>query len=497
MTISPGLRAAVLSLSSVILLTSACSGGKAEPKQGKDQQQQQQRPVPVAVAPVEQKPMPLTVQAIGTVEALSTVSVRAQVGGELVRVHVKEGQDVKKGDLLFTIDPRTFEATLAQAQANLAKDQGQVQQARAVLERDMARVNQSRAALARDEAQAKNADVQERRYRELLTKELISREQYDQIKTTAESMAATLASDRADITSAEETVRVDQAAVKSAEQVVRADAAAVDNTKIQLSFTAIRSPIDGRTGSLMLHEGNVVRAGGTSDSTLLVINQITPIYVTFTVPQQLLPEVKRYMAQGKLAVDAIPSGEQRPVSGVVTFVDNAVDVTTGTIKMKATFGNEERRLWPGQFVNASLTLAIEPDAIVIPAAAIQTGQRGAYVFVVKPDATVDVRPVVVARTQGNDTIIKSGLKAGESVVTDGQPRLVAGSKVEIRTATGAGVGARPQASGPSGSPPQLGGGPTPPPGARPQGAQPPQMGERAPTAANPQPQGAPPAQRRP
>jgi len=253
----------------VLVATAACSEGKVESKTPP-----RRAAIPVAVAAVEQKAVPLLVQAIGSVEAYSVVSVRAQVGGELMRIHIKEGQDVKKGDLLFTIDPRVYEAALAQAQATLARDRGQVQQARAVLERDRARVNQAKAALARDVAQAKNAETQERRYRDLLGKELIAREQYDQIKATYDSLNATLSADEADVAGAEETVRVDDAAIRSAEQVVRADEASVENARLQLSYTVIRSPVDGRMGSLMLHEGNLVRAGGTNDSTLLVINQV-------------------------------------------------------------------------------------------------------------------------------------------------------------------------------------------------------------------------------
>jgi multidrug efflux system membrane fusion protein len=372
--------------------------------------------VPVAVAAVEQKAMPVQVQAIGTVEPLSQVTVRAQVGGELMRVHIKEGQDVRKGELLFTIDPRTAEAALAQAQANLAKDRVQVQQARATL--------------ARDQAQARNADVQAKRYAELLKKDLVSREQHDQIQTTAESMAAT--------------VRADEEAIRSAEQLVRADQATVDNAKVQLGYTVIRSPLDGRTGSLGLNAGNVVRA---NDSALIVINQIQPIYVSFTVPQQQLPAIKRYAAEGTLQVQVLPSGDPRPVTGSVTFIDNTVDPTTGTIRLKATFANEEKRLWPGQFVNVTLTLTTDPAAIVIPAQAVQSGQQGSqYVFVVKEDSTVDNRRIAVERTQGNETVVAKGLAPGEKVVTDGQPRLTPGAKVEVRVPGAPGEG------GPGGGP---------------------------------------------
>ncbi|HEU5197753.1 MAG TPA: efflux RND transporter periplasmic adaptor subunit [Methylomirabilota bacterium] len=414
-----------------VLALAACSGGNAESKQPP-----KRPPVPVAVSPVERKTVPLLVQAIGTVEAYNTVQVRAQVGGELMRVHIKEGQDVKTGDLLFTIDPRPYEAALAQAQATLAKDHGAVAQARAVLQRDTARVSQAKATLARDQAQAKNAEVSERRYADLLKRELISQEQYDLVKTTADALAATVRSDEAEVSSAEETVRADHAAVRSAEEIVKADAALVENARLQLGYTTIRSPIDGRAGSLQLNQGNVVRASGNNDSTLLTINQVLPVYVSFTVPQQQLAQIKRYMAAGPLSVDAVASGERTPERGTVTFIDNAVDQTTGTIRLKATFVNTERRLWPGQFVNVALTLAIENDALVIPAAALQTGQQGPFVFVVKPDQTVDTRRVQVARTQGAETILTGGVEAGESVVTDGQPRLVQGAKVEVRTATG-------------------------------------------------------------
>jgi len=410
--------------------TAACSGGNAEPKA--TAQPAKRPPVPVAVAVVEQKEMPVQIQAIGTVEAYSVVSIKAQVGGELVRAHVKEGQDVRKGDLLFSIDPRTYEAALAQAQANLAKDQVQVQQARAVLQRDIARVLQARANLVKDQAQATNAQVQEKRYADLVGKELVSHEQYDQVKANAESLTASVRADEADVRSAEETVRADEAAIRSAEQIVRADEAAVANARLQLGYTTIASPLDGRAGSLGMYEGNVVRANGTNDSTLLVINQIQPIYVSFTVPQQQLAEIKRYMAAATLAVDAVPSGETKPVRGAVTFIDNAVDATTGTIRLKATFANNEKRLWPGQFANVSLTLAVQPDALVVPSQALQTGQQGPFVFVVKPDATVETRRVVTARAVGNETIVASGLAAGEQVVTDGQARLTGGAKVEVR-----------------------------------------------------------------
>jgi multidrug efflux system membrane fusion protein len=439
-------RAAVGLLVVLALGGAACSEQKAESKQA-----QRRPPVAVAVAPVEQKSMAVQITAIGTVEAYSQVTVRAQVGGELMRVHIKEGQDVRKGDLLFTIDPRTAEAALAQAQATLSKDRVQVQQARAALQRDVARIAQARATLARDMAQAKNADVQAKRYTELLKKELVSKEQHDQYQTTAEAFAATVQADQADVRSAEETVRADEAAIRSAEEVARADEAAVDNAKVLLGYTTIRAPMDGRTGSLGLNTGNVVRA---NDSMLIVINQILPIYVSFTVPQQQLPAIKRYMAEGTLDVRVLPSGDPKPVHGKVTFIDNTVDPTTGTIRLKATFGNEEKRLWPGQFVNVTLTLTTEPDAIVIPAQAVQSGQQSSqFVFVVKDDSTVENRRITVERTQGSETVVAKGLKRGERVVIDGQPRLTPGAKVEVRVPGAPGEGGRGEKSGGQGQGP--------------------------------------------
>jgi multidrug efflux system membrane fusion protein len=395
-------------LLATVLAGSACSKkaeSKAEPKAG-------QRPpaVPVAVAIVEQKAMPVQIQAIGSVEAFTAVSVKAQVGGELIRVHFKEGQDVKKGDMLFTIDRRPFQAALAQAQATMSQHQAQVRQAEA---------NQ-----ARDEAQLENARVEEERYKRLVSGGFVAREQYDQFLTAFKTAQAT--------------IEADQAAVATARALVRADESLVETARLNLAYTEIKTPIDGRTGSLMLHEGNVVRSGGTSDSTLLVINQVQPIYVSFTVPQQQLSAIKTYMQAGSLSVEALPAGEKSPERGVVTFVDNAIDPGTGTVRLKASFPNAEKRLWPGQFANVTLTLTVDPNAIVVPSQAVQTGAQGSYVFVVKPDSTVENRRVVVTRTQGSDSVIASGLQAGEQVVTDGQPRLSPGVKVEVRGGAGGG-----------------------------------------------------------
>jgi len=320
-----------------------------------------------------------------------------------MQVHFKEGEDVKKGNLLFMIDPRPFEAALKQAEANLERDMAQVRQAEANLERDI--------------AQEKNARVEADRYKMLFEKGVVARQQYDKFRTDWEALVATLGADRA--------------AKANAEAAVVADRAAVENAKLQLSYCAIRSPMDGRTGSLIVQGGNIIKE---NDANLVVINQMTPTYVTFSIPEQNLGEIRKYMATGKLKVQAIvPNSEVPPEEGFISFVDNTVDSTTGMIKIKGTFANQQKRLWPGQFVNVVLTLTTEPNAIVVPSQAVQTGQEGQYVFVVKQDLTVESRPVVAGRTVNSETVIQKGLKADEKVVTDGQLRLYPGAKVEIKT----------------------------------------------------------------
>ena len=335
--------------------------------------------VPVTVASVMQKNMPLQLEIVGSVDAYSTVSVRAQITGTVTQVHFKEGQDVKQGDLLFTIDTRPLEAALKQAEANLAKDV----------------------------AMLANAREQARRYAELIKKQYISQEQYDQIKTNAEALEA----------------------------AAEADKAAVENARVQLSYCRIYSPVTGRTGSLLVNEGNLVR---TNDATALVtINQVSPIYVTFPVPEQSLSEIKKRLSAGKLKVQAvIPQSEDRPEEGDLTFIDNTVDRTTGTIKLKGTFANADRRLWPGQFVKAVLKLADQPDAIIVPSQAVQTGQDGQHVFVVKPDLAVELRRVVVSRTLDGAAVIEKGVRPGEKVVTDGQFLLGPDSKVQVKKEVG-------------------------------------------------------------
>lgn len=387
----------ILAASCLILWFSSCSSSSSQKMPFALSQA-----VPVSVATVLVKDVPVQIKVIGTVVAYSTVSIKSMVNGEIVKVNFTEGHEVRKGAPLFEIDSRPFQADLRRNQANLAKDTAQLQQAKANL--------------ARDTAQAQNAAVESRRYEQLVAKGVAAKQQYDQYRTNAEALEAA--------------VRADQAAIENANEAIRADNAALDNSKIQLGYCTIYSPIEGRTGSLIVHQGNVVKS---NDIAMVVINQVIPIYVNFAVPEQYLPEIRRYMALGKVKVEAIPADATEPPSqGVLTFIDNAVDSTTGTIKLKATYVNSDRRLWPGQFVNVVVTLASQPNAIVVPNEAVQSGQQGPYVFVVKPDLTAESRLVTPGRVIGGETVIEKGLQPGEKVVTDGQLRLVPGAKVQIK-----------------------------------------------------------------
>ena len=331
--------------------------------------------VPVTVGAAARKAVPVQISVIGNVEPSSTIAVKAQVGGTLIKVHFTEGQDVKKGDLLFTIDPRPYEAALRQAEANLA----------------------------RSTAQFDNARAEEKRYAELVKKGYVSQTQYEQVRTNAVALEATVFADRA----------------------------LVENAKLNLSYCTIRSPFTGRTGSLMVYEGNLIKAN--ADTPMVTINQIQPVNVSFAVPEKNLPEIKNYMAGGALKVEAFISKEDKnPAEGRLAFIENVVDTTTGTIKLKGAFDNKDRRLWPGQFVHVVLTLTVQDKAVVVPTQAVQTGQQGSFVFVVKEDLTVEVRPVVVSRSSGQEAIIEKGLMPGDKVVTDGQIRLMPGAKVEIK-----------------------------------------------------------------
>ncbi|HUI27284.1 MAG TPA: efflux RND transporter periplasmic adaptor subunit [Candidatus Kryptonia bacterium] len=350
-------------------LLGACSGPGRDGQSGGTREA-----VPVTVAAVRQQDVPMQLRTIGSVEAYSTVSIKSQVEGQLAEVHFREGEPVARGDLLFTIDPRPFEAALRQAEANQAKNQ----------------------------AEASNAIIDANRRAKLLADGFISTDENDQAQTRAASL---------------------QAAVK-------ADQAAVENAKLQLQYCYIHSPIDGRIGRLLVHEGNVVK---TNDTILAVINQIRPIYVTFSLPEQQLVEIRERAASGKLEVQAfVGQAATEPVRGELSFINNTVDTTTGTVLLKGLFTNEREQLWPGQFVDVALTLSVTRDALLVPAEAVQTGQQGPYVFVIGADAAAELRPVVVGRSAGHDVIVTTGLQAGERVVTDGQIRLAPGAKVEIK-----------------------------------------------------------------
>ncbi|MBZ5596180.1 MAG: efflux RND transporter periplasmic adaptor subunit [Acidobacteriia bacterium] len=361
---------------------------------------------PVTVATVVQRTAPVDVHVIGNVEAYEIISVKSQVGGILERVFIQEGDYVKKADRLFTIDPRPYDAAVKQAEANLLHDSAALKQAEANLRRDI--------------AQEKFSRTQAGRYARLYDKNVVAKQEAEQFETDADAK--------------QETVMADRAAIETAKAAAAADEAALDSAKVQLSYTRIDSPINGRTGNLNVKQGNVVRP---NDVELITINRLEPIYVTFSIPEDRLAEVRPAMARGhKLAVMANPGkGDDAGwETGELTFIDNAVDETTGTIKLKGTFPNTSHRLWPGKFVRVALRLGTLQDALLVPTQAVQTGQDGDYVFVVKPDMTVESRSVVAGVRVDTDEVIEKGLRAGETVVTEGHVRLVSGTRVRIKNA---------------------------------------------------------------
>lgn len=364
-------RNAIIHTSSVALLLLMLSCNNKDAVQAAKPQMPS---APVKVATVASRTMPVALQAIGNVEAISTVTIKAQISGQLVGVHFKEGDFVKKGQLLFTIERPPFEAALRQAEGTLAKD----------------------------EAQALNAKLDAERYDGLGKQGVVSKQQVDAAAAAANAMSATVAADKA----------------------------AVETAKINLEYTSIYSPIDGRTGAIGVKIGNLVKANDVP--ILVTINQIEPIYVAFSIPEQQLAELKQYSASQSLKVDAAPQGSSQHFQGRLTFIDNAVDLTTGTIKLMATFDNASHMLWPGQFVDVNLTLKSQPNAIVIPTAALQTSQSGTFVYVINQDLTAQPQPVKIGWNVGDETVIASGVQPGQRVVTDGQLRLTPGTKVEIK-----------------------------------------------------------------
>ncbi len=364
------------------------------------QPQKKARTVLIKAAPVLQKTIPQILSAIGTVQAISTISVQPQVTGKLAEVYFKEGDLVKRGELLFKIDPRPFQIALNQIRANLEKDEAALKQAEANLQRD--------------KAQEKYNLVEAERYKILLGENYTSKEQYDQMQTSALASKAT--------------VLADQAAVQTAKKAVQADQAAVQNAELNLSYCFIHSPITGKTGAILIRPGNLVTA---ESSTLATLDQLQPIYVVFSVPEQNLNEIKKDMAALSLPVSALPSGSRKSAEGRLTFMSNTVNSSTGTIELRGTFQNKKELLWPGQFVNVKLTLRSIP-AFVIPSQAVQYGQNGTFVFVVLSNHTVQVYPVVTGETYQGETVIEKGLKSGETVVTDGQLNLFPGAEISLQ-----------------------------------------------------------------
>jgi multidrug efflux system membrane fusion protein len=354
-----------------LLLSALCLLGCGGEKKARTQET-----VPVMVAVAEQKNVPIEIHAIGSVQPMQTVAVHAQVTGLLTHVSFREGDDVARGQLLFTIDQRPYQAALAVAQANLA----------------------------RDEADLRNAEAEAKRYGDLVKKDYVTKEEYDKIIASAEAARA----------------------------VAAADKAAIDTARVGLSYCQIRSPLAGRTGSLQVHAGNLVRANDTTP--LVIINQIAPVYVQFAIPERDLNALRKHADPRSVPVRVTPrEGGASLAEGRLTFIDNAVDPTTGTISLKGTFANPSRTLWPGQFVNVAMTVSSRNAAVVIPAQAVQTGQRGQYVYVVTQGNAVEMRPVTVGQQVEQQAIIDRGVQPGETVVTDGQIRLTPKSKVEVKT----------------------------------------------------------------
>jgi membrane fusion protein, multidrug efflux system len=356
-------------------LLAACMLGACSDKSGAQAQAKKSVPtVPVLIGQVVEKSMPLRLHAIGNVETVASVAIKSRVDGQIIVTHVRDGQDLVKGDPLFQIDQKPYQSQLEQAQANLARDEAQLEYLRG----------------------------QEQRYQDLLKQNFVSKEGYAQVAANFHGAQAS----------------------------VTADEAAVQNARINLGYTTIRSPINGRAGKVMLSEGNMVKANDTV--AMVVINQLTPIYVSVAVPEQFLNEIRARQKSAPLRVQ-VELEKGKAIGGKLAFVDNSVDVATGTIKLRGIFSNDDKQLWPGQFVESWVTLRDEEKAVVVPTQALQTGPNGQYVYVVKEDSSVELRVVQVARTESAETVVAGGLKPGETVVVDGASRILPGSKVSAKS----------------------------------------------------------------
>src|SRR5438132_6041909 len=384
-------------------------------------------PAPVTVTEAVMQDVPNYIDAIGKTVAREVVSIQPQVSGRILKIHFTDGANVRKGDLLFTIDTRPFEANVRQAQANVSKD--------------VALKKQAEANLAKDVAQAKYGDVELKRYRTLVEQGVVSREQFDQAQSNAESLKATVEADRAAIHSAEESIKV--------------DTAAVDSARVELSYCYIRSPIDGRAGQRLVDTGNVVNPGGSSgggasnnstggnsgsSNSLLVIERIDPIYADFTIPQDNLAVVQQQLRQGTLKTEVRFPDATDPIAGQLTFLDNAVQNATGTINLRATVAHSDHRFWPGRFVNIRLVLSTIHGAVLVPAVAPQMSAKGSFVYVVKQDSTAEQRQVSLGQRQGDLIVVEQGVAAGEQVVTNGQIGVTPGGKVRVEQLSQAGTG---------------------------------------------------------
>ena len=366
---------------------------------------------PVVTARVSQQDVPVEIAAVGNVEAYATISVKSQVTGQLQQAFFHEGDVVRKGDRLFTIDPRPLEASLKQAEATLVRDQ--------------ALLNQAEAQIARDRANAQYQQLTADRQAQLAARGLISKDAGEQARAAADATFGT--------------INADKAAYESAKAQLAVQQSVVDNARVLLSYADIRATIDGRTGSNTVKPGNLVSANSAE---LVTITQLQPVYVTFAVPAVHLAIVKEHLGKDPLLVIATsPEAGGQPIEGHLTFVDNAVDQASDTIKLKATFPNTDLRLWPGQFTRVTLRLTTLSNATVIPSQAVQTGQDGQFVFVVKPDSTVDQRPITVARRMGETVVVGKGLTRGETIVTEGQLRLEQGTRIQASDASGRAAGA--------------------------------------------------------
>jgi len=373
-------------------------------------------PAPVSVTAAVMQDVPTYLDAIGKTVAREVVSIQPQVSGRITKINFTDGANVKKGDLLFTIDTRPFEANLRQAEANVSKD--------------LAIKKQTEANLAKDVAQAKWGEVQVKRYGELIKSGVVPREQYEQLRATADSLNATVDADRA--------------AVHSAEEAIKVDSAAVDNSKLELSYCYIRSPIDGRAGQRLVDIGNVVSPGGSgtgsagsstnatpASNSLLIIERLDPIYADFTISQNDLANVQQQMRAGTLKTEVRLPEATDPIAGQLTFLDSAVQNTTGQVNLRATVPNSDHRFWPGRFVNIRLVLSTIRGAVLVPATAPQMSAKGSYVYVVKQDSTAEQRPVTLGQRQGDLIVVEQGVAAGEQVVTNGQVGVTPGGKVRI------------------------------------------------------------------